>query len=323
MDAIRFEKLADIDTPAGLTRVAASVANDGALVFLWVSDADAGAVTERVAQGIGIFPKPRMDAPRRFRLSVWREGAGTRWIDLPPLDLTFPIVDLFPDGRVLMVAPRCSWRAEGDYDLNGVVFDPATGRADRFLLGDGINDAQVDGLGRIWVAYSDEGQFGNYGWGHPGPEPVGARGVVCFSDAGEKLWEFPEGTSMADCYAMNVWNDEVSVCFYTDFPLVHLSRDFTMTEWSGGPHGSHHLAIAGSQVLFTGGYDDPAEVGYLGTLQEDGRIRLRKVRLCLPDGSGLPTARRSEGTFVGRGAAMTCVDGTAAYRATIGQFGTS
>ena len=39
---------------------------------------------------------------------------------------------------------------------------------------------QVDSLGRIWVSYADEGVYGNFGWGQPGPPPVGAAGLVCF-----------------------------------------------------------------------------------------------------------------------------------------------
>jgi hypothetical protein len=313
MNAIRFEKLADIDTQPGLARVAASVAGDGSLLFLWAEDAEAAAVTERVADGIGIFPKPRLDAPQRFRLSVWRDGAGTRWIDLPPLDLTFPIVDLFPDGRVLMVAPRCSWRGEGDCDLNGVVFDPATGRMDRFLLGDGINHAQVDRRGRIWVAYSDEGMFGNYGWGDSGPEPVGARGIVCFSDAGEKVWEFPEDTRLGDCGAMNVAHDAVWVCFYSEYPLVRIGRDLALQEWATGLDGCSDIAVSGMTVVLAGAYGDPPGVATLGVMDGAGGMAGQKVSLLMPDGSPVPRA-----ALLARGDGLYAADAAAVYRARFG-----
>jgi len=102
-------------------------------------------------------------------------------VELPELDLTFPLVDVFPDGRVLVVAPRCAWRAADDFDLNGAIIEPQTGEVSKILLGDGISTIQIDGLGRIWAGYCDEGVFGNFGWGAlDGPHPVGAAGLVVF-----------------------------------------------------------------------------------------------------------------------------------------------
>lgn len=183
MDAVYFSKLCDIPILGdGYSLVARSAANDGSLLFLY-----AGAIV--------------LQEPVRFRLCVMSETGAARTIDLPELDVTFPHVDMFPDGKVLVAGARCSWRGDGDFDLNGIVFDPGTGHVSRILLGDGINSVQVDALGRIWVAYSDEGIFGNFGWGDPGPAPIGAAGLACFSERGEKIWDYPANAEhmISDC----------------------------------------------------------------------------------------------------------------------------
>jgi hypothetical protein len=191
MDTIRFQKIGEIPVPPDdYSLVTKSVANDGSLLYLSIESTGASAVTETHAGGIGIFPKTRMKDAKRFHLCLARAGEPLRAIELPELDVTFPLVDIFPNGKILVVGPRSSWRGAEDYDVNGIVFDPKSGELSGMLLGDGIHCAYVDALGRIWVAYGDEGIFGNFGWGGPGPEPVGSAGLVCFSETGQIIWEY-------------------------------------------------------------------------------------------------------------------------------------
>src|SRR5262249_44340855 len=162
---------------------------------------------------------------------VGADGA-TKMIDLPPLDLTFPMVDVFPDGRVLVAGPRSSWRSETDFDRNGAVIDPKTGAVSRILLGDGIEDVFIDALGRICAGYCDEGVFGNFGWSDPGPPPIGSSGVVVFDASGTILWKYPQQgrrPTIDDCYAMNVSGDGASIFFYSDFPVCTINRDFALS----------------------------------------------------------------------------------------------
>src|SRR3569832_2073348 len=168
-----------------------------------------------------------MERPYHFRLvRVAADGTVTT-SPLPPLDLTFPMVDVFPDGRVLVVGPRCSWRSETDFDRNGALSVPKTGAVSRILLGDGIENMSIDTRGRIWVGYFDEGVFGNFGWSDPGPPPIGAAGRVCFDAAGTKLWEYDQHRRpIDDCYALNVQGDNASVFTYADFPKNVISSDF-------------------------------------------------------------------------------------------------
>jgi hypothetical protein len=315
MDAILFQTLTDIPTPAGgYSLLANSVANDGSLLFLSIDHTGSDAVRETYASGIGIFPKTRMNEAKRFQLSIWRAADPLQTIDLPDLDLTFPLVDMFSDGRILVVGPRCSWRGKEDYDLNGAVFNPKTTKVSRILLGDGINSAYVDALDRIWVAYGDEGIFGNFGWGGTGPTPVGAAGLVCFAETGEKIWEYPANSksTMADCYALNVSGSDAAIFFYTDFPVCRISSDFELAYWKTELAGCHQFAISKNKALFSGQYNDSPDTAYLGQLEADGFVRTRQVRLLLPDGSGLP-----KGQLLARGSHLYFFDALSVYRASL------
>jgi hypothetical protein len=316
MDDLIFRKIcAPPATLDGYVAVAKSVANNGTLLFLFVEADAKEAVTERYAQGFGTFPRPRMNSMARFLL-VYRDRTDWNVIDLPELNVTFPLVDMFPDGSILIVGPRSAWRKENDYDLNGVIFDPRTKQLSRVLLGDGINSAFVDKLGRIWVSYSDEGIFGNFGWGGPGPTPVGAAGLVCFSRAGDKIWEFPDD-SIADCYALNVFGSEAAVCTYTDFPIWRISDSFGLKHWKSELGGCRTFAISDNSILAVGQYDDPPSIAHLGRLGQQeptksGSVKTSAVQLLLPDGSAL-----SDGRLIGRGSYLYYFDEAGVYRADI------
>ncbi len=246
-----------------------------------------------------------MKESKRFRLCIARNAGPPQTINLPELDVTFPRVDVFPNGKILIVGPRCSWRGERDYDLNGIIFDPKTARSSRILLGDGINSTYVDALGRIWVAYSEEGIFGNFGWGNPGPRPIGAAGLACFSESGEKVWEYPVDANgmMADCYALNMSGCEAAMYFYTDFPICRRWSDFKLAYWKTDLRGCHEFAISETKALLSGQYDDPRDAAYIGRLEAGELSNTKQVRLVLPDGSGVP-----KGQLLGRGG--TCTSST-------------
>ena len=295
------------DIPDDYSLAARAVSDRGTALFLLVEKPARDQVKETSERGIGIFPKPRMEQPRRFALlEVSDEWSG--FTELGELDLTFPLVDLFPDGRVLVAAARSQWRGRDDYDKNGVVIDPWTGKQTRFLLGDGIEALSIDSLGRIWVSYFDEGIFGNFGWGGPGPAPIGAAGLNCFTDDGDILWSFPIG-SMADCYAMNVRRETAWVYFYTDFPLCRVSNDFQRSHWETGLRGCSRFAVDGSSVLFSGQYEEERAVGHLAVLGEGKLKHAGKVELVLPDESPI-----SSGELLGRGAEMHYFDESGWYR---------
>ena len=317
MQKIEFQKVSNLPVlQDNFSLVSRSVSDSGAGLFLFVESTATEQVTERIDHGSGVFPKTRMGDRKRFALVEMFDNKR-RDFELPALDLTFPLVDVFPDGKFLVAGSRSEWRAEGDYDRNGVVFDPTTGAQTEILLGDGIESVAVDSLGRIWVAYFDEGVFGNLGWGHFGPPPVGASGLNCFSDDGEILWSFPDDDefgAIADCYAMNVQGESAIVSFYTEFPLCRVSGDFERRYWETGLEGCRHLAINESSVLFSGQYNDEPAIGYHAIMGDRKLRKLRQIEFCLPDKTPI-----SSGHWIGRGAEMHFFDESGWYRARLSE----
>lgn len=170
----------------------------------------------------------------------------------------FHFVQPFDDG-VLMAGARCRWRPEGA-EKNAVAMDWSGNVLGRWTLGDGIQDLRVTPNGTIWASYFDEGVFGNYGWGHPGPPTIGGAGLVAFGPNGERCFEYDAeaaGTdSICDAYAMNVaGDDEVWVYFYTEFPIVRI-RDRRYHVWKTDIRGARALAIKDDRALLFGGYHD-------------------------------------------------------------------
>jgi hypothetical protein len=313
MKTLPLEKIADRPaTPDGFASVTQSVANDDTLLFLFIEQSGADAVMARTSQGLGTFPVPRLPDRKRFRLIARSLASGDRAIDIPPTDIAFPFVDLFSDGRVLLVAARSELRGPDDFDRNAMVFEPVHNQVTRFLAGDGIEDVFVDSIGRVWVSYFDEGVFGNFGWGyHDGATPVGAAGLVCFDATGTKSWEFP-GSAITDCYALNVTGAEAVIFYYTDFPICRIGSDFHVAKWNTKLKGCHALAISGNNVLLTAQYEDSRDIGYRGRLGRHSLEDVEPVRFSLPDGSPLP-----KGSFVGRGPHLTFFAADAVYRASL------
>jgi hypothetical protein len=309
VETLRFEQIATVPVDHdGYAPVCEAVAYDGTLLFLLVESSAQAAVFERYAKGLGTFPVTKMKQEQRFRLwKIDRRGAAQK-IDLPAMDIAFPLVALFPDGKLLLAAARSGWRGPDDYDLNGLVVDPATKQNERILLGDEINDLRIDGNGQVWVSYGDEGIGGNFGWGGPGPEPVGAAGLACFSADGQKLWEFPGGAIM-ECYALNVAGDQVAIYYHTDFPICRISPDRTLSFWKTPLRGCNHFAISATEALFTCQYEEEPDIGHRGTLQNGELIDVRKVRFEFPD-----TARTGAGRLIGHGKHLYFFDSVAVYR---------
>lgn len=295
--------------------VTQSVASEGSILFLFVEPGAANAVTERHTNEAGVsFPRTQMACDKRFRLLRVAPNGSRSTIELPELDTTFPFVDVFPDGKVLLASGRCAWHGPEDYDLNGVVVDPDTGKFSRILLGDGINHIQIDTRGRIWVGYFDEGVFGNFGWANPGPAPVGSAGLVCFSCAGEKIWELPydERHGMADCYALNVFGARAAFYCYTEFPICRIAEDFSQTFWRTSLRGCSVLALTDTKALLGAQYDEPLDTAHVGTTRDGAFCDVEKVRLLLPNGEPI-----KEGRLIGRGADLYFFDARTVFRATL------
>ena len=313
--SLKFERVCERPkAPDNFSLATASVSAGGEGLFLYVENDRAGDVHAREERGAS-FPKPRMPEAKAFKLFVCKDE-GTRSIDIPPLDISFPHVELFPDGRVLVAGARCAWRGPDDFDRNGAIFDPRTGEVRRVLLGDGIADVAVDEAGRIWASYFDEGVFGNFGWGIPGPSGPGAGGLVCFDATGQQLWRFNRDDSKAlidDCYAMHATRRLISVFFYSDFKVCEVGMDFAQTFYEPTDlAGSHAIAASSKAFLLSSQYDEPTDTMHLVLRKGDQLTARRQVTALVPD--GMPTRGAK---LVGRAECMHVLNESGWFRASL------
>ncbi|MEM1104821.1 MAG: hypothetical protein AAGH87_00405 [Pseudomonadota bacterium] len=272
--------------PAAFKFVTSTVSAGGDALFLYVENDPENQVFATETKGGATFPRPRMREAKAFSLCILG-SEGERWLNLPPVDIAFPKVEMFPDGRVLLAGARCRWRGPDEFDRNGVVYDPKTGVTERILLGDGIEDIAIDEIGRIWVSYFDEGVFGNFGWGRPGPAGPGSGGLVCFAADGDVQWQFNRKGSTAfieDCYAMHASRSKISVFYYSDFHVCEIDMNFEQAFFRPAQiAGSHALVTAGSAFLLSSQYDEPSDTMHLLLRDKDRVGDPQRMRAKLPN----------------------------------------
>ena len=190
---------------------------------------------------------------------------------------------------------RCRWRPEGA-ERNAIIFQPDGRVLRRGTLGDGIEHVLTTPSGKIWVGYFDEGVYGNYGWGQPGPEPIGASGLVRFNTELEAEWRFPFDGGLepiSDCYALNVDGETVWTSYYTDYPVVRIENE-TVSSWVGGTSARALVADETRLALIIGYANRRMLIG------DHQQRHLEPYRLVLPDGRPLPRDAR----LIGRGAQL-------------------
>lgn len=288
---LRVQFHGELQAPPGFDSLVAVGMSLSGPVAVWSSGEGAAELHGRDEQpGWASFPRTTPDTHPGAVLAAYA-GSGTvpsTVARVQALPVAHPHIEVLADGSFLVVGARCRWRESGP-ELNAL----AVGQDGRILrrgcLGDGIEHLQVAEDGTIWVGYSDEGVYGNFGWGGlGGPAPLGAGGIAAWSPDFEKVWELnPAEGLVDDCYALNVGPGEVLACPYTDFPVVRI-RDWQVssaaTNNAGGPAGiiasGNQVGLIGSSsLLITGTVQD-------GTYRESDRVSLRA-----PDGGPLPKSR--------------------------------
>lgn len=309
MTEIEFLHIADIpDPPDGYTLASSGVSNDGTGLFFFVDSSKAESVfATREEADFATFPETRTTGDVDAQLiEIAPDGAAlTR---LSGIDITFPFVDRLPNGNLLIVGSRAAYYPDGTYDSNALIFGSDGKLIRRVLLGDGIQSVFCDGRGRIWVAYFDEGVYGNFGWGsEDGPEPIGAAGLACFDDRGDVLWRFNsenEAHWIDDCYALNVRNELITVFYYSDFSICQIDGEFRRRFWDTDLGGCHAIAVHANQALLTGQYHDSPETGYLGTMSDDRLGDVQQVKFNIPRLGPDERVR-----FIGRGTTLNVFHG--------------
>jgi len=270
--------------PKGCKVVATEIGLHGEVLRLFVRDDSADGVLARISHpGFASFPETRTEREYSALLSVCTFNA-TYEIPLSNLTTTFPKLQVFPNGDPLVVASRCRRFNDDTYELNATVHDTEGGVLRQFLLGDGIEHVQIDRDGNIWVGYFDEGVYGNFGWGHPNG-PVGAAGLTCFNDRGEKLWGFqpPRGfDAISDCYALNVAKDGAWAYYYTGFPFVRIDSEWNVRAWRTNTSGGREFAVHGKHILHYGGYGEHKTDCKLLRLDQETTQLVSQVALLLP-----------------------------------------
>ncbi|MEK4229518.1 hypothetical protein [Solibacillus sp. FSL H8-0538] len=142
-------------------------------------------------------------------------GAVILHIKLP---LFVDRMDQFSDGCYLFVSSRIAI----DEGPNAIIANNQGKIVSQLLLGDGINYMQIDDSDRIWVGYTDEGVYGNFGWDPS--NTIGREGVVVFNRSGKRLWD-ARMFDMVECSAMNINKEEQLFFIYDDFKLVKAYDD--------------------------------------------------------------------------------------------------
>jgi hypothetical protein len=295
---------------AGDVLVEASVGPAGELVVLWATPGVRELlISGRVAQRAGARSGAR---PRgvALRVTIHRD----HWVEVAYLDdvaLSFPIPQLLPGGRLLLVGAACEWRPTGP-ERNAAVYDPRGRLLTEATFGDGAQHVYADRAGQVWVGYSEQGVAGNLGWGeHGAPPPIGAPGIVRFGPGVDDFWSFTpdEGVPpVEDCYALNVTDHAVWAYYDTGFPIVRLDRS-GVRAWRTRVKGATALVANGDTVGLAGGYDDEHDRFVVGSLDDRTFVPRRELTLRLPGGIPLP----EDPIMVGRGNRLHVVTPTNWY----------
>ena len=288
--------------PAGLDDklVAASVGPDGEAIVLWSAADGAEAMRSRTGRPVGA------------RVITYYPLPGHEVV-IRDLGIAFPEVQPLPGDRTLIVGARCRWYSKGP-ERNAIVVDADGLPVAEGTLGDGIQEVLTTPSGLIWVGYFDEGVLGNYGWGGPGPDPIGSPGIVRFTPDLRVDWRYPynaEGGSIIDAYALNVSGETAWSSYYTDFPIVRI-KSGSITTWRGGVRGVQALIIGEGRCALIGGYGADQSRILIGFLTAEGFVPESTGVLTLPGGAELGRCR-----IVGRGAELHVFVGNRWFKTTI------
>ncbi len=235
-----------------------SLSPAGEAVILWASALDAARLRGRDPRKGGGSPRRILASPAVVRVTIDVAGSpqARRVRSLPDVRPCFPSAHAMPGDALLLVGARAAYRS-GAPEHNAHLY----GADDRLVraacVGDGVQNVATTASGAIWIGYFDEGVFGNYGWGEPGIDPVGAPGLNRFDEALALVWSHPRPGEIVDCYALTITGEDCAICPYVDWPIQRISLQGRAESWRNtAATGARALVCSGPAAALVGGYSD-------------------------------------------------------------------
>lgn len=284
--AVRLRHHAELVPPVEDSVLAGvSVGFSGEAISIWVSRADHA----RAASDAKNFDDKPYSAGRQRPVPLTTQSPSVEQsISTEALNVEYATAQPLPSDEFVIVNARAQWRPNGP-ELNAVVVNSDGERLRAGCLGDGINHVRTSASGQIWVGYSDEGVYGNLGWGERDTAaPMGQAGIVRYLPDFTAQWEFPEGGApvIDDCYALTLLGETAWAYYYSDFPIVHIAGEAVQT-WPTQIRGAKTIVANGSAVALVGGYKDP-DRDRVAIVDLDNPEAPREFRLAMPDGAAVP-----------------------------------
>jgi len=276
-----------ISPPSGFSElVSFDLGASGDAITTWATAEGKSALDGRITAGPASFP--RTSASSTTDAAVVEHGEqGDQVTILSGVTTSFIHTQNLLDG-FLVVGSRCKWTPE-HVEKNALRFDRSGRLIQEATFGDGIAKIGTTAGGLTWAGYFDEGIFGNFGWGGPGPEPLGCRGINCFG-ADLRLLVRAPGFDIQDCYAMNVVNESVYACCYPDWRIRHIDKTGAQASWSNEIAGARNILVSGKSAALVGGYTMRNRI-VIGRL-ESGKFRIVTTAKVSLDGTLLPSSAR-------------------------------
>jgi hypothetical protein len=145
--------------------------------------------------------------------------------------------------------------------------------------------------------------------------PVGRTGLVRFSPDLQPDWSFPLDDlddlvgPIDDCYALNVTDDAIWTCYYSDFPVVRI-RDGGLTTWRNEVKGAKALAFTTDRAALYGGHGPDRDRLAITELVDRQARLVGEYRVVLPDGQPIPPQTGA----IGRGSRLHFLTGDRWYQ---------
>jgi hypothetical protein len=189
-----------------------------------------------------------------------------------------PIIQKFLDGRWLIIEART-----GPSTPNAFVFNTDGTLENKFFVGDGIQTALLDQLGKIWIGYFDEGIFGAFSKMPPKESPYyryGPSGLIRTDDRGKIEFAYNEkfpNKLISDIESLTLDDkNQAWFCPYTDFFVASAAADDVTFVLPRAPTSlPTALSVGPHYFAFFGGYHQSSMVALVDRLT----LRVRLIQL--------------------------------------------